>query len=610
MGLIGRGQITVHIAEKGDPGDKGDPGTPGQPGTSQYLHIRYSNNANGNPMVTTPNTYIGIAVTTSATAPTSYTAYAWSQLAGRNGSDGVPGTSQYIHIRYSASSNGNPMTTTPNIYIGIAVTNSTTAPTSYTGYTWGRLQGEAGQPGTPGTSSYLHIRYSANSNGNPMTTTPNTYIGTAVTDVATAPTNYTAYTWQRLTGINGSNGVPGTSQYIHIRYSANASGSPMSTTVNKYIGIAVTTSPTAPTSYTSYTWAQFQGDKGETGSAGTAGPSVVYRGAFSASTIYYNNTLRRDIVSYSGTYYIYKGTNGITASWNANNWESFGAQFTSVATDLLLAQLAYINNLGVRNLMTATSGQRIEITAARNSMAFYTAASPSTPVLEIKTTSDMVFMGQGAGFQIKQPGITFSIFKGILHQGSEGSGVSIPVLPWSQPESIAQHAILQSYTNSNTGKYKTGIYIAMSGTQGTATTSDKMNAIHLESGGMFIGGEYGALRSNNVLAGVVAAGTVAQTGSLTRSWVLSFMGGYLTSSKTATGKYRITFSNKTYLYGANDYNVILMPNGPHASGSHAAYACTVNRTGSSFDVWTADDASNNDCGFTFIVVMTSKFWSY
>ena len=607
MAIIGRGQITVHIAEKGDPGDKGDQGDPGQPGTSQYLHIRYSNNANGNPMSTTPNTYIGIAVTTSATAPTSYASYAWSQLAGRNGSDGVPGTSSYIHIRYSANSNGNPMSTTPNIYIGIAVTTSATAPTSYTGYTWGRLQGETGEPGT---SSYLHIRYSANSNGTPMSTTPNTYIGTAVTTTSAAPTNYTAYTWLRLTGINGSNGVPGTSQYIHIRYSANASGSPMSTTVNKYIGIAVTTSATAPTSYTSYTWAQFQGDKGDPGSAGTAGPGIVYRGAFASGTIYYNNSLRRDVVSYSGTYYIYRGTNAVSAAWNSNNWESFGAQFTSVATDLFLAQLAYINNLGVRNLMTATSGQRIEITAARNSMAFYTAASPSTPVLEIKTTSDPIYMGQGAGFQIKQTGITFSIFKGILHQGSEGSGISIPSLPIGQPESITQHCILQNYSNSNTGKYKSAIYIAMTGSQGTAATADKMNGIHIESGGMFIGGSYSSLRSNNVLAGVVAAGTVSQTGSLTRSWVLSFMGGYLTSTRTAAGKYRISFSNTSYLLSANDYNVLIMPNGPHSSGSHAAYACTMARTNSYFDVWTADDASTNDCGFTFIVVMTSKFWSY
>ncbi len=117
------------------------------------------------------------------------------------------------------------------------------------------------------------------------------------------------------------------------------------------------------------------------------------------------------MVKYGSTYYIYKGSNGVSAAWNSANWESFGAQFTSVATDLLLAQLAYIDNLGVKNLRTATSGQRVEITQAKNSMAFYM-PSQSTPVLEIKTTNDAVYMGQGAGFQIKQPATDISIFKG------------------------------------------------------------------------------------------------------------------------------------------------------------------------------------------------------
>lgn len=591
MAVIGRGQITVHLAETGEPGP---------PGTSSFLHVRYSNNANGNPMSTTPNSYIGIAVTTSATAPTSYASYAWALLAGRDGSDGVPGTSSYIHIRYSANANGNPMSATPNIYIGIAVTTSETVPASYSAYTWGRLQGESGPPGT---SSFLHVRYSANANGNPMVTTPNTYIGTAVTDTATAPTSYTAYTWMRLAGLDGTNGVDGTSQFIHIRYSANASGNPMSTSPNKYIGIAITTSITAPTGYASYTWTQFQGDKGDPGSAGTAGPGIVYRGAFSSGTTYYNNDLRRDVVLYSSTYYIYKGTNAASGAWNSANWESFGAQFSSVATDLLLAQLAYIENLGVRNLITAPSGQRIEMTRANNSMAFYTTAQ-STPVLEIKTTSDMVYMGQGAGFQIKQTGVNISIFKGYLHQGSEGSGISVPVLPWSQPESIGQHVILQNYSNTETGKYKTGLYIAVSGTHGANTTSDKINGIFIEEGGMFIQGSYSTLKSNNVLCGVTCAGRVSATGSLQRSWVISYMGGYLTSSKTATGKYRVTFSNTGYLYGEYDYSVILMPD---ATGS-GKYACTLARTSSYFDVWTSDDASTNDCGFTFIVIIMNKYF--
>jgi hypothetical protein len=239
-------------------------------------------------------------------------------------------------------------------------------------------------------------------------------------------------------------------------------------------------------------------------------------------------------------------------------------------------------------------------------MAFYTAAQ-TDPVLEIKTTSDPIYMGQGAGFQIKQAGVNISMFKGYLHQGSEGSGVSIPVLPWGQPETIAQHAILQSYTDSAAGKYKTGIYIAMSGTQGTASTADKMTAIHLQSGGIFLAGSYSELRSNNVLAGVVAAGMVTATGSLSRSWVISFMGGYITSTRLSAGRYRITFSNTTYLSGG--YTVLMVPNGPISGGSNGAYCCLMNRYSSYFEVWTSDDASANDCAFTFIVVLTSKFWS-
>jgi hypothetical protein len=34
-------------------------------------------------------------------------------------------------------------------------------------------------------------------------------------------------------------------------------------------------------------------------------------------------------------------------------------------------------------------------------------------------------------------GTSISIFKGYLHRGGDGSGISVPLLPWSQPESIA-----------------------------------------------------------------------------------------------------------------------------------------------------------------------------
>ena len=384
----------------GAKGATGPTGSQGIPGTSQYFHIRYSAASTGNPMVTTPNTYIGTAVTSSATAPTAYTSYKWSQFKGSQGaqgtqgiagtkgadgrtpylhikysdngtsftanagetpgayigqytdftvtdsttfsaytwskikgetgakgptgatgpagakgatgatgptgSQGIPGTSQYFHIRYSAASTGNPMVTTPNTYIGTAVTSSATAPTAYTSYKWSQFKGSQGAQGTQGIAGtkgadgrtpYLHIKYS--DNGTSFTAnsgeTPGAYIGQYTDFTAADSTTFSAYTWSKIkgetgakgstgptgpagakgatgaTGPTGSQGIPGTSQYFHIRYSAASTGNPMVTTPNTYIGTAVTSSATAPTAYTSYKWSQFKGSQGAQGTQGIAG---------------------------------------------------------------------------------------------------------------------------------------------------------------------------------------------------------------------------------------------------------------------------------------------------------------------------------------------------
>ena len=69
---------------------------------------------------------------------------------GPTGSQGIPGTSQYFHVKYSANSNGNPMVDTPNTYIGTAVSSSATAPTSYSSYKWVKMEGSQGPQGTQG----------------------------------------------------------------------------------------------------------------------------------------------------------------------------------------------------------------------------------------------------------------------------------------------------------------------------------------------------------------------------------------------------------------------------------------------------------------------------
>lgn len=142
--------IGIH-GEQGAKGDPGIQGPPGTNGTSQYVHIRYSAASNGNPMTTTPQAdtaYIGIANTTSSTAPTGYASYTWSLFKGPTGSQGVPGpkgtdgVTTYTWVKYADTDTGSGMADTPSgrRYIGLAF-NKTTPTESNTAsdYLWSPL---------------------------------------------------------------------------------------------------------------------------------------------------------------------------------------------------------------------------------------------------------------------------------------------------------------------------------------------------------------------------------------------------------------------------------------------------------------------------------------
>lgn len=84
---------------------------------------------------------------------------------------------------------------------------------------------------------------------------------------------------------------------------------------------------------------------GDDGPQGDQGPGILYRGEFESiytTTDFVCTTLRRDVVKYAGAYYICKLSHGPSGGGlhdprETAYWESFGATFSSVATDLLLA---------------------------------------------------------------------------------------------------------------------------------------------------------------------------------------------------------------------------------------------------------------------------------
>src|SRR5699024_8112835 len=130
---------------------------------------------------------------------------------GIQGPSGSNGQSQWVHIRYSANSNGSGMTTNPSSttkYVGIAVTNSSSAP-SYTGFTWSKYVGEngsrgpqglPGNKGTDGKTTYTWIRY-ADTPTSGMSQYPDgkKYIGMAFNKTTqTESSNYSDYQWSLM----------------------------------------------------------------------------------------------------------------------------------------------------------------------------------------------------------------------------------------------------------------------------------------------------------------------------------------------------------------------------------------------------------------------------
>lgn len=146
-------------------------------------------------------------------------------IPGKPGKDGE-GKTSYFHIKYSSvekPTTAAQMSETPNVYIGTYVDfdpSDSTDPNKYTWYRFQGLQGEQGVPGvgTNGKTSYLHIKYS-DDGGNTFTSnngeTVGTYIGT-YTDFNQSDSNDTSsYTWAKIKGEQGDNGVSITNTAIY-----------------------------------------------------------------------------------------------------------------------------------------------------------------------------------------------------------------------------------------------------------------------------------------------------------------------------------------------------------------------------------------------------------
>ena len=133
-------------------------------------------------------------------------------------------------------------------------------------------QGVPGEKGEDGKAYYTWVRYADNANGGGISNDPTgkEYIGFAYNKASATESNTPSdYTWSKIKGEKGDQGVPGekgedgTQYWTWIKYSDNANGNPMydePKDTTKYIGIAPNrTSPDESGQPGDYTWSRFKG---------------------------------------------------------------------------------------------------------------------------------------------------------------------------------------------------------------------------------------------------------------------------------------------------------------------------------------------------------------
>ena len=382
---------------------------------------------------------------------------------GDSGADGLDGVNAYVHIKYAKSltegdwsdNNGE----TPDKYIGIYCDSLPTDSMTWSKYSWSKWKGDDGFG-----YEYIYKRTTTSSAPSTPTTTSQSddYVPSGWTDdpsgvnatykyewlcyrkkvdgkwgkfIGSAANNAVAALWAKYgtDGADGSDGSDGAdAPYYEIRYAKNGSTTSAPSLTKTALNPSgwSTTQPSVSTGY--YLWmtiakksadgstlieqwstpiriTPYDGTDGKDGKS--YAPVMVYRGVYSASKTYYGNANRLDCVKSGDTYYIARidaGTFSNVAPPNTNKWNSFGASFESVATNLLLAENANIGDWfmsGGKIVSTLSSGDIIELDAKNNRIYIKSATSGGDYAVET-----------GLGSQIELNAAT-----GIIEARSNGS---------------------------------------------------------------------------------------------------------------------------------------------------------------------------------------------
>lgn len=351
------------------------------------------------------------------------------------------------------------------------------------------------------------------------------------------------------------------------------------------------------------------GGKGETGDQGES-PAAVYQGTYSSSKTYYGTKYRLDVVKYNGIFYIARidaGTFSGVVPTNTSKWNPFGAQFESVATNLLLAENANIagwvfrnNRLEAQNGSVYLDGVSGEV-RLQGTMQLSTGWSgvfsdvnifylPATTSLKtISMGQDMDDIGKVCRLynsgEYGQGNYQIGVYSFTAEAGFSSSVLDYFALV--RPQEIVEMTCFELPGSTSTvRKGRWEITSRFAWTDFVNSGAKGRHPLILAIG-----------RISGTNSGASISGTWWDGKSIT---------SILSVSRQAEGKYRVSFSSSNIPSG---YRVMLTGYGTVYNNSDSPVKGTIMALSTTyFDVWTSDDSTRNDGSCEFIILAPE--WQY
>lgn len=342
----------------------------------------------------------------------------------------------------------------------------------------------------------------------------------------------------------------------------------------------------------------YDGTDGKNGSS----PVMVFRGVYSSEKTYYGTEQRLDCVKSGDTYYIARidaGTFSQVAPPNTNYWNSFGASFESVATNLLLAENANIAGWIFRNNRLESESGDVYLDGKNGTVRLKGTIQHSTAAKGNFSDVDLFTLPPRTSVM-------------------SGSAISMG----TEDEDLGKRCLLtnNSLLGSN-GYYRIKLQkFGQSGNWRVLGESEyytiapqetvEMTCFELPKGTDVLGNkiDYGGYwkitnRYHKEIPQLVAMGIVHNTSTGATIEGFSTSGGTFSVSRNGTGKEDGTYTVKLpeFFDRANNLLISLTGLGTVQNGNAAVKATLISQNGRTFVVRTSDDATDNAGSFNFVV---------